>query len=111
MPKPPLTILMTAPRGFCAGAVRAIDMVEAGLKDGCRRAALVQNAQEIDRSTLANVTVLGVTAGASAPEILIEKIIDTFRRRYEVMVENVTWREENVSFKLPRLLREAEPAR
>jgi 4-hydroxy-3-methylbut-2-enyl diphosphate reductase len=85
-------------------------LVEVGLKNGCPRAALVQSADDIDWSMLEGVAALGLTAGASAPEILIEEIIDAFRRRYEVKVEKVTLREENVSFKLPRELREAKPA-
>jgi 4-hydroxy-3-methylbut-2-en-1-yl diphosphate reductase len=85
-------------------------LVEVGLRNGCPRAALVQNAGDIDWSMLEGVTTLGLTAGASAPEILIEEIVQAFRQRYEVTVENVTLREENVSFKLPRELREAKPA-
>jgi 4-hydroxy-3-methylbut-2-enyl diphosphate reductase len=85
-------------------------LVEVGLKNGCPRAALVQNTREIDWSMLESVETVGLTAGASAPEILIEEIVKAFRQRYEVRVENVTLREENVSFKLPRALREAQPA-
>jgi 4-hydroxy-3-methylbut-2-enyl diphosphate reductase len=85
-------------------------LVEVGLKNGCSRACLVQNAQDIDWKTLEGVATLGLTAGASAPEVLIAEIIDAFRRRYDVTVEKVTLREENVSFKLPRELREIKPA-
>ena len=53
---------------------------------------------------------IGLTAGASAPEILIEEIIKACSRRYQVSVEKITLREETVSFKLPRELREAKPA-
>ena len=48
---------------------------------------------------------IGITAGASAPEVLVNEIIDAFRAHYDVTVENVVLREENVSFKLPRELR------
>ena len=51
-----------------------------------------------------------ITAGASAPELLVNEIIDAFRAHYDVTVETVTLREENVSFKLPRELREAQPS-
>ncbi len=85
-------------------------LVEVGLKSGCPRAALVQNARDVDGSMLDGIDTLGLTAGASAPEVLIEEIVDALRRRYEVTVEQVTVREESVSFKLPRPLREARPA-
>ena len=49
---------------------------------------------------------MGLSAGASAPEVLVNEIIDAFRGHYEVTVEKVTLREENVSFKLPRELRQ-----
>ena len=85
-------------------------LVEVGLKNGCPRAVLVQTAAEIDWPTLAGVETLGLTAGASAPEVLIDDIIEACRQRFEVTLEPVTLREENVSFKLPRELREAQPA-
>ena len=53
---------------------------------------------------------MGLTAGASAPEVLVNEIIDAFRAHYDVTVEMVTLREENVSFKLPRELRQGLPA-
>jgi 4-hydroxy-3-methylbut-2-enyl diphosphate reductase len=85
-------------------------LVEVGLKNGCPRASLVQSADDIDWRGLDGVATLGLTAGASAPEVLITEIIDAFRQRYDVTVEKVTLREENVSFKLPRELREIKPA-
>jgi 4-hydroxy-3-methylbut-2-enyl diphosphate reductase len=85
-------------------------LVEVGLKAGCPRAELVQRASDLDWSTLANLTRIGLTAGASAPEILVNEIVDAFRAHYDVTVSQVTLREENVAFKLPRELREAKPA-
>jgi len=85
-------------------------LVEVGLSNGCRRAALVQTVRDIDWSMFRGVATLGLTAGASAPEILIEEIIKACSRRYQVSVEKITLREETVSFKLPRELREAKPA-
>ena len=85
-------------------------LVEVGLKNGCARATLVQNAADIDCSMLEGVATLGLSAGASAPEVLVDEIIDAFRRRYEVTIEQVTVTEERVSFKLPRPLRETRPA-
>ena len=63
-------------------------------------------AAELDWSTLKGLSTVGITAGASAPELLVNEIIDAFRAHYDVSVEQVTLREENVTFKLPRELRE-----
>ena len=85
-------------------------LVEVGEKNGCRRALLVQRAGDLDWSSLVGLSTIGLTAGASAPEVLVNEIVDAFRAHYEVSVEKVTLREENVSFKLPRNLREDQPA-
>ena len=81
-----------------------------GQKNGCPRALLVQRASELNWDDLKNLKTLGLTAGASAPEVLVNEIVDAFREHYDVTVEKVTLREENVSFKLPRELRENQPA-
>jgi 4-hydroxy-3-methylbut-2-enyl diphosphate reductase len=85
-------------------------LVEVGEKYGTPRAMLVQRASELDWSTLQGLSTIGITAGASAPEILVNEIIDAFRAHYDVTVETVTLRDENVSFKLPRELREVQPS-
>jgi 4-hydroxy-3-methylbut-2-enyl diphosphate reductase len=85
-------------------------LVEVGLKNGCPSAELVQRAQDLDWSRLKAIRTLGLTAGASAPEVLVNEIIDAFRAHYDVTVENVVLRQESISFKLPRELREAKPA-
>jgi 4-hydroxy-3-methylbut-2-en-1-yl diphosphate reductase len=84
-------------------------LVEVGLKNGCARALLVQRASELNWDELQGLSVIGLTAGASAPEVLVNEIVDAFRQHYDVTVEKVTLREENVSFKLPRELRENQP--
>ena len=71
---------------------------------------LVQRAAEIDWNDFDGVTRLGITAGASAPEVLVEEIIDAFAARYDVDVETVSATEEGVFFPLPRPLREHEAA-
>jgi 4-hydroxy-3-methylbut-2-en-1-yl diphosphate reductase len=85
-------------------------LVEVGRKNGCPAAELVQRAQDLDWSRLKGLTTIGLTAGASAPEVLVNEIIEAFRAHYDVTVENVVLRQENISFKLPRELREAKPA-
>ncbi len=81
-------------------------LVEVGVKNGTARGLLVQRASELDWSTLQGLTTIGLTAGASAPELLVSEVIDAFRAHYDVTVEKVTLRDENVSFKLPRELRD-----
>jgi 4-hydroxy-3-methylbut-2-enyl diphosphate reductase len=83
---------------------------EVAVRAGCPRAALVQRAVDIDWSEFGNIARLGITAGASAPEILVEEIIDAFAQRYAVSVETVSAAEEGVFFPLPRPLRENQAA-
>ncbi len=79
-------------------------LVEVARKLGCGKAMLVQRAADIDWTQIEGVRALGVTAGASAPEILVEEVIAACRERYVVTLEEVTVTAENVQFKLPRAL-------
>jgi 4-hydroxy-3-methylbut-2-enyl diphosphate reductase len=72
---------------------------------GCRVSRLVLRASDIDWSEFADVRRLGVTAGASAPEVLVEEILDAFSERFTVSVETVTNASENMFFPLPREVR------
>jgi 4-hydroxy-3-methylbut-2-enyl diphosphate reductase len=56
------------------------------------------------------IASLGVTAGASAPEVLVEEVIGAFAARYAVDVETVTTADEDMFFPLPRVLRDTEAA-
>jgi 4-hydroxy-3-methylbut-2-enyl diphosphate reductase len=85
-------------------------LVEVGLRNGCPRALLVQRADDLDWTTLQGLKVIGLTAGASAPEVLVDEIANAFCAHYDVSIEKVTLREENVSFKLPRELRQGQAA-
>ena len=81
-------------------------LVEVGAKAGCPYAQLVQRAADIDWRAIEGVRSVGITAGASAPEVLIREVIDAFRDRYDVTERAVVTAEENVEFKVPRVLRE-----
>ncbi|MBZ8117291.1 4-hydroxy-3-methylbut-2-enyl diphosphate reductase [Roseovarius sp. LXJ103] len=81
-------------------------LVEVGARAGCKYAQLVQRATDIDWRALEGITSMGITAGASAPEVLINEVIDAFKDRYDVTVEQVETAVENVEFKVPRVLRE-----
>ncbi|MBO6604646.1 MAG: 4-hydroxy-3-methylbut-2-enyl diphosphate reductase [Roseicyclus sp.] len=80
-------------------------LVEVGTRAGCGYAQLVQRADDIDWRALDGISSIGVTAGASAPEVLINEVIDAFRAKYSVTVEMVETAVENVEFKVPRVLR------
>ena len=79
-------------------------LVEVAKREGCDRSVLVERAKDIDWSKLDGISTLGITAGASAPEILVEEVIDACRERYNVTVETLTLTNENVTFKLPSQL-------
>ncbi len=81
---------------------RLVDVAEGA---GCQKAWLIQSAEELDWSRFADISTLGITAGASAPEILVEEIISVLKQRFEVSVEVVRTANESIFFKLPRQLR------
>jgi 4-hydroxy-3-methylbut-2-enyl diphosphate reductase len=83
-------------------------LVEVGTKAGCEYSQLVQRAKDIDWRALDGITSRGITAGASAPEVLVNEVIDAFADRYEVSVEVVETAVERVNFKVPRVLRDVE---
>ncbi|ESR26232.1 4-hydroxy-3-methylbut-2-enyl diphosphate reductase [Lutibaculum baratangense] len=82
-------------------------LVEVAERSGCPRAELVQRATEIPADLFAGLTTLGITAGASAPEQLVEEVIAAFAEHYEIDLEMVSTADEDVVFNLPRALREA----
>jgi 4-hydroxy-3-methylbut-2-enyl diphosphate reductase IspH len=126
--KKPLTILFASPRGFCAGVDRAILIAEramerygrpvyvlheivhnptvvAGLE--AKGAIFVEEPDDVsdDRSVvLTDAGRLGITAGASAPELLVDEPVTARRERFDVVIEEVRTTQENVVFKLPRTL-------
>ncbi len=81
-------------------------LVEVAARAGCQYAQLVMRADNIDWRALEGIRSVGITAGASAPEVLINEVIDAFRDRFDVTVEIVETAKENVEFKVPRVLRE-----
>tara|TARA_R110002033_G_scaffold14060_10_gene41369 strand:+ start:1059 stop:2027 length:969 start_codon:yes stop_codon:yes gene_type:complete len=80
-------------------------LVEVGARAGCDYAQLVQRAADIDWRSLEGITSIGVTAGASAPEVLINEVIDALKARFDVTTELVETAVEHVEFKVPRVLR------
>ena len=68
---------------------------------------LAQRASDLDWHDFEGVESVAVTAGASAPEVLVDEVIDAFAERFDLSIETVTTAEEDVTFMLPRALREA----
>jgi 4-hydroxy-3-methylbut-2-enyl diphosphate reductase len=85
----------------------SLRLVEVAERAGCPKALLVQQAADIPWDRLDGIATLGITAGASAPELLVTQIIDAFRTRFDVTLESVVTREERIAFNVPRELREA----
>jgi len=81
-------------------------LVEVGAKAGCNYSQLVQRAENIDWRALDGIRSIAITAGASAPELLVNEVIDAFRSRYDVTVEVVETAIEDIEFKVPRVLRQ-----
>ena len=88
----------------------SLRLVEVAERAGCPKSLLLQRAREILWMDFEGVTTLGVTAGASAPEELVDEIIDAFRERFDVSVEAVVTTEERIAFNVPRELREPVPS-
>ena len=80
-------------------------LVEVGARAGCPYSQLVQRAADIDWRALEGISSIGITAGASAPEVLIDEVIAAFEDRFDVTRELVETAQENVEFKVPRVLR------
>ena len=80
-------------------------LVEVAERAGCPKAMLVQSAADIPWEDFEGVRSVGITAGASAPEVLVDAIIAAFKERFAATVESVTTAKENIAFNLPRELR------
>lgn len=81
-------------------------LVEVARAAGCQYAQLIRRAADIDWRALEGIGAVGITAGASAPEVLVNEVVDAFRTRYDVLVDVVETATENIEFKVPPILRE-----
>ncbi|HEY1631981.1 MAG TPA: 4-hydroxy-3-methylbut-2-enyl diphosphate reductase [Rhizomicrobium sp.] len=79
-------------------------LVEVALRAGAERAALIQHAGDIDWSMIGDAKVVGLSAGASAPEDLMDGVVAAFRERYDVTLTETAVTRENVEFNVPRVL-------
>jgi 4-hydroxy-3-methylbut-2-enyl diphosphate reductase len=89
----------------------SLRLVEVAERAGCPKALLIQRAHEINWADFEDIRTLGVTAGASAPQVLVDEIIDAFRARFDVTVESVVTAKESIAFNVPRELRDDAPPR
>lgn len=79
---------------------------ETALRAGTPQSQLVQRADNIDWRVLKNAQSIGITAGASTPEILVEEVVEALKEAFDVTIEIVKTTDETTTFSLPRLLRE-----
>jgi 4-hydroxy-3-methylbut-2-enyl diphosphate reductase len=78
--------------------------VDTALAGGARAAMLVENPAEFDAATIENANVIGVSAGASAPETLVEALLEKLARRFVLHIETIETVQENIVFKTPMLM-------
>jgi 4-hydroxy-3-methylbut-2-enyl diphosphate reductase len=83
-------------------------LVEVATRAGAKSGHLVQRADDIPWYLVEQANAVGITAGASAPEVLVQEVIDALSERFDTTIETVETVEENVVFKVPKALREAE---
>ena len=81
-------------------------LVEVGLKAGCAISSLIERASEIDWALYKNISSIGLTAGASAPDNLVDEVIEAFNERFDTTLELVETAVENIEFKVPKILRD-----
>jgi 4-hydroxy-3-methylbut-2-enyl diphosphate reductase len=98
-PRSDLMVVVGAPNS--SNSVRLREVAE---RAGCPRAVLVQRGRDLDLARLEGCATVGVTAGASAPEVLVEEVLARLRERFDVTIQEVVVAEERVTFKLPSAL-------
>ncbi|CAN5437003.1 4-hydroxy-3-methylbut-2-enyl diphosphate reductase [soil metagenome] len=87
-----------------ANSSNSVRLVEVAKREGVAQAHLIDDASFLDLAWIDGAQTVGVTAGASAPEVLVQGVIDALRAVFAVTVEEVDAVRETVSFKLPRVL-------
>jgi 4-hydroxy-3-methylbut-2-enyl diphosphate reductase len=85
----------------------SLRLVEVATRAGCPQAMLIERARDIPWLALGEIGAVGITAGASAPETLVNEVIEAFKERFEVSLEVVTTATESIAFNVPRDLRTA----
>ena len=96
-----LTLVVGAPNS--SNSLRLVEVAE---RAGCPKALLIQRADDIPWDAFEGLSAVGITAGASAPETLVDEVIEALRARFEIAIEQVTTASERIAFNVPRELRE-----
>lgn len=96
-----LTLVVGAPNS--SNSLRLVEVAE---RSGCPRAILIERAADLPWALFEGISAVGITAGASAPETLVEEVIEAIRGRFTLTIEQVTTAQENIAFNVPRALRE-----
>lgn len=104
-PRVQMMIVVGAPNSS-----NSVRLVEVASRAGCAKAVMVQRGQDLDLDMVGGTASLGVTAGASAPELLVDEVLARLRERYTLEIEEVVVAEEKVTFKLPAALAGATAA-
>ena len=92
-------IVLGAPNSSNSNRLRGVAVAA-----GCPKAIMIQRAAELDFAWIEGVSTLGITAGASAPEKLVQELIEKCRGHFDLTIEQVEVTRENVRFSLPRVL-------
>ncbi len=98
-PRADLVLVIGAPNSS-----NSVRLVEVALKAGARNSALIQRESDIDWAWFDGVETLGLSAGASAPELLVDEVIAALRERFTLLIEETTVTNEDVTFNVPRAL-------
>lgn len=96
-----LTLVVGAPNS--SNSLRLVEVAE---RAGCPKALLIQRADDIPWDAFEGLSAVGITAGASAPETLVDEVIEALRARFEITIDQVTTASERIAFNVPRELRE-----
>ena len=80
-------------------------LVEVAINSGCKNAHLLEDASKLNLEEYNNANIIGISSGASVPDILVEEVVDKFEKHFNIEIEHAIYGEENVSFKLPKELR------
>ena len=89
-----------------ANSSNSLRLVEVGKRAGCKLSQLISGQDEIDVDALAEIECLGLTAGASAPEELVQNVIEQLKTTFDCTLSELVITQENIEFKLPKALRE-----
>ena len=82
----------------------SVRLVEVAEQSGCPHSELIHSESDIPFDKIQNCKTIGISSGASAPEVLVENFINTLRSKFEIKIEEVEIIKENIVFKVPRKL-------